>query len=222
MFIDGSWFDAGVKELCKAEGADRVFVEHVQFPPIWAATTKHIRDALGFEVDLVRTYCVAGHPDPETVGPCSRTTAEIIATGWAELRQVPCLSVETYPYDYHRREFPRIARTSGQAESRGKEKCVDVALATKMLYFAAVPAAYDVAILVSGDSDYAPVLRAVRSLGKRAMLATFLDSKSCAFDFKRDEAMGDLWDIRPLDLGPVIKAQTQPRKSQGSRPDGEP
>jgi len=30
-------------------------------------------------------------------------------------------------------------------DNQAKEKCVDVALATKMLYFAALPAAYDVA-----------------------------------------------------------------------------
>jgi len=63
---------------------------------------------------------------------------------------------------------------------RPRRSCVDVALATKMLYFAALPAAYDVAVLVTGDQDYVPVVRAVRSLGKRTMLASFLEVDACA------------------------------------------
>jgi hypothetical protein len=74
-----------------------------------------------------------------------------------------------------------------------------------MLYFAAIPAAYDVAVLISGDRDYKPVLRAVRSLGKRTMLASFLELSSCAHDLKSNSAMGDLWDIPPLDLGSALK-----------------
>ena len=74
-----------------------------------------------------------------------------------------------------------------------------------MLYFAAVPAAYDLAVLVTGDSDFLPVIEAVRNLGKRTMLASFLELPSCAEKLKRDEALGSLWDLPPLDLEPVLK-----------------
>src|SRR5437899_5914086 len=61
-----------------------------------------------------------------------------------------------------------------------KEKCVDVSLATSMLYFAAIPFAYDIAIAVVGDQDFKPVLQHVRRLGKRVAIASI--KGSCADD----------------------------------------
>ena len=215
VFLDGSWFDTAVKEICRQKGLPRrILIEHVDLRSIQQAVAGHIRDALGFDVDLVRTYCVAGHPDPDTVGPDSKDNSVRIAAGWDTLGRLPCTVVELYPYSYGGREFPSAdTKTDRQAvpgETKSdraavKEKCVDVALATKMLYFAAIPAAYDVAVLISGDRDYKPVLRAVRSLGKRTMLASFLELPSCAHDLKAKTAMGDLWDIPPLDLAPALK-----------------
>jgi len=203
IFLDGSWFDAAVKRICLSGGEDRIYIEHVQFAPINQGIVAHIKGALGFDVDLVRTYCAAGHPDPETVGPRSRDHADRIAAGWAAVKKTPCMALELFPYNYGRREFPAFDdRTDGFV---AKEKCVDVALATKMLYFAAIPAAYDVAVLITGDRDYVPVLHAVRSLGKRTMLASFLDLPSCSQDLKTESAMGDLWDIPALDLAPALK-----------------
>lgn len=37
------------------------------------------------------------------------------------------------------------------------EKCFDIAFATQMLYFTAIPYAYDVAVAVAGDRYYIPV-----------------------------------------------------------------
>ena len=62
-----------------------------------------------------------------------------------------------------------------------KEKCVDIALATGILYYAAIPRAYDIAIAVVGDRDYLPVLQNVRRLGKRVAIISVKDS--CAPDY---------------------------------------
>jgi uncharacterized LabA/DUF88 family protein len=209
MFIDGSWFDAGIKTLCDREPGDgsgkqpRLYIENVEFDPIRVAVKEHIRSALEFEVDLVRIYCVAGCPDPKTVKEEYRRLAEKMEIGWLSLRRSACLSVDIYPYDYHNQPL-----SNGRPKTqRPKEKCVDVALATRMLYLAALPNAYDVAVLVSGDRDYVPVLRAVRELGKRTMLASFLNIDSCAKVFKEDASMGNLWDIPHLDLQAILEAQ---------------
>ncbi|MFC2062456.1 NYN domain-containing protein [Chloroflexota bacterium] len=52
------------------------------------------------------------------------------------------------------------------------EKGVDVMLATDLLYFAWNDF-YDVAILVSGDADFAYALQAVKNMGKHAEVAYF-------------------------------------------------
>ena len=52
------------------------------------------------------------------------------------------------------------------------EKGIDIMLATDLLYFAWNDF-YDVAVLVSGDSDFAYALQAVKNMGKHAEVAYF-------------------------------------------------
>jgi len=52
------------------------------------------------------------------------------------------------------------------------EKGIDIMLATDLLYFAWNDF-YDVAVLVSGDSDFAYALQAVKNMGKHAEVAFF-------------------------------------------------
>ncbi len=52
------------------------------------------------------------------------------------------------------------------------EKGIDVMIATDLLYFAWNDF-YDVAVLVSGDGDFAYVLQAVKNMGKHAEVAYF-------------------------------------------------
>jgi len=52
------------------------------------------------------------------------------------------------------------------------EKGIDIMLATDLLYFAWNDA-YDVAILVSGDSDFAYALQSVKNMGKYVEIAYF-------------------------------------------------
>ena len=52
------------------------------------------------------------------------------------------------------------------------EKGIDIMLATDLLYFAWTNL-YDVAILVSGDGDFAYALQTVKNLGKQVEVAYF-------------------------------------------------
>ena len=72
---------------------------------------------------------------------------------------------------------PRVRRTAkcsecGFAYTYHTEKRVDTRLVADMIHFAAVNA-YDVAILLSGDQDFAPAVDAVNALGKQVYLATW-------------------------------------------------
>ena len=43
-----------------------------------------------------------------------------------------------------------------------QEKCIDISLAVEMMHYAAVPGAYDIAVLISGDKDFMPAMARIR------------------------------------------------------------
>lgn len=75
------------------------------------------------------------------------------------------------------RRLPRRQRRShcdacGADTVYTEEKQVDTTMVADIVRLAAA-GAYDIAILLSGDSDYAPAMEAVRLLGKQAYVATW-------------------------------------------------
>ena len=72
--------------------------------------------------------------------------------------------------------FTVIARMSYDPET-GTQKEVDVALACEVLS-QAYTNSYDIAILVSGDRDFRPVIEQIQALGKKAEVAGFSMSTS--------------------------------------------
>lgn len=63
-------------------------------------------------------------------------------------------------------------RLGSTKKSLGVEKGIDVMIATDLLYFA-WSGFYDVAILVSGDADFAYAIQAVKNMGKHVEVAYF-------------------------------------------------
>ncbi len=63
-------------------------------------------------------------------------------------------------------------RLGSTKRSAGTEKGIDVMIATDLLYFAWM-GFYDVAILVSGDADFAYAVQAVKNMGKHVEIAYF-------------------------------------------------
>jgi uncharacterized LabA/DUF88 family protein len=63
-------------------------------------------------------------------------------------------------------------RLGSTKKSLGVEKGIDVMIATDLLYFA-WRGFYDVAILVSGDGDFAYAVQAVKNMGKHVEVAYF-------------------------------------------------
>ncbi len=86
-----------------------------------------------------------------------------------------------YPESYReQKEFLDVLRKTPYLEIRlgstkktlGVEKGIDVMIATDLLYFA-WSGFYDVAILVSGDADFAYAVQAVKNMGKHVEVAYF-------------------------------------------------
>jgi uncharacterized LabA/DUF88 family protein len=63
-------------------------------------------------------------------------------------------------------------RLGGTKKLQGTEKGIDVMIATDLLYFA-WRGFYDVAILVSGDADFAYAVQAVKNMGKHVEVGYF-------------------------------------------------
>ena len=103
---------------------------------------------------LLRTYYYNVLQDPAQRPDVYREQQEFLDI----LRQTPYLEV-------------RLGGTK-MAQGVPVEKGIDVMLATDLLYFAWNDF-YDVAILVSGDADFAYALQAVKNVGKHVEVAYF-------------------------------------------------
>ena len=108
---------------------------------------------------LFRTYYYNVLQDPTQRPDSYREQQEFLGI----LRKTPYLEV-------------RLGSTK-VAQGIPVEKGIDIMLATDLLYFAWNDF-YDVALLVSGDSDFAYALQAVKNMGKHAEVAYFESSVS--------------------------------------------
>jgi uncharacterized LabA/DUF88 family protein len=86
--------------------------------------------------------------------------------------------IQRYPIDFKgRRLYKQDRHPNDRWEP--KEKCVDISVASSLLYHAAV-GTYDLAVLITGDKDFIPALDKVKLLGKQVMIASF--RQSCSQD----------------------------------------
>jgi hypothetical protein len=88
-----------------------------------------------------------------------------------------------------------------------------------MLYFAAIPFAYDIAIAVVGDQDFKPVLQHVRRLGKRVAIGSVRGHCAREFSDIRDPARVKDFDIIWLnDILADIKLKYEKQKVECQSP----
>lgn len=194
-FIDGSWLYANVPRLCAAYGQADFRVDFGKLPKVLA---EEVGKQLGItaEVDVVRTYLFGSYAtnfdlrDEESV--------ERRRDFFDVLKEEFHYEVEIFPINFRGRRL-RKADRDPQDTFEPKEKCLDISLATTMLYLAAMPYAYDIAISVVGDRDFIPMLQYVRRLGKRVAIASIKGSCAPAFADARDEARVKDFDIIWLD-----------------------
>jgi uncharacterized LabA/DUF88 family protein/cold shock CspA family protein len=167
VFIDGTWLYGTRGTLGRRYGKASYQLDYGRLP---RELGRRVGEQLGMgDVDVVRTYFFASIPanyDPADAEAVMRQQ-EFYDT----LKEVFHYEVELFDIDFGLRRLRREDRSDSDAFAP-KEKCVDIALAAMMLYFAAIPQAYDVAIAVLGDRDYVPVLQHVRRLGKRVAIAS--------------------------------------------------
>jgi uncharacterized LabA/DUF88 family protein len=106
------------------------------------------------------------------------------------------------------------------------EKGIDIMLATDLLYFA-WNNAYDVAVLVSGDSDFAYALQAVKNMGKHVEVAYFESGVSKDLLSVADNChlldrtfFSDLWVGKRRQRRPALKPKTSSAERLGTETSG--
>jgi hypothetical protein len=113
---------------------------------------------------------------------------------FSELRAEGRFEVEAFSVDYQGRRLRRQDR-SPEDDYIPAERCVDVALAVTVMRYVMTPAAVDLVILVAGDSDFVPLLREVRRIGKRVAVVSI--EGACADELSRP---GDRHGVRDFDV----------------------
>ncbi len=194
LFIDGTWLYANTPRLADAFG-DPDF--HVDFGKLPRVLAEEVTNQMGgAEIDVVRIHLFGSYAanydlrDDEAV------------QRWLDffdrLKEEYHYEVELFPVNFMGRRLRKIDRDASDP-FEPKEKCVDISLATAMMYYAAIPNAYDIGIAVIGDRDFTPALQSVRRLGKRVSIASIKGSCSPEFADPRDEARVKDFDIVWLD-----------------------
>jgi cold shock CspA family protein len=194
VFIDGTWLYFNTPKLGRAYGQGEYHVDFGKLPRVLAG---EVGSQLGSgDIDLVRTYLFGSYAS--NYDPCDNDAVQRRRDFFSLLKEEYHYEVELYPVNFMGRRLRRQDRDPGD-DFEPREKCVDIALATAMLYFGAVPYAYDIAIAVIGDQDFKPVLQHVRQLGKRVAIASIRDSCAPDLSDQRDEARVKDFDIIWLD-----------------------
>jgi cold shock CspA family protein len=167
LFIDGTWLYSNTPRLVDASAEPGFALDFGKLPRVLA---DEVARALGHdEWTVVRTHLFgsyADNVDPRDTEPVQRRLGF-----FTMLRQSHHYEVEAFPINFRGKRLRKTDRDPNDS-FEPKEKCVDIALATSMLFNAAMPNAYDVAIAVLGDQDFKPVLKSVRRLGKRVAIAS--------------------------------------------------
>ena len=194
VFIDGTWLYSNTPRLSEAYGHPDFRVDFGKLPQVLAEEIG--KQMGGAEVDLVRTYLFGSYASNYDLRDDDAVQRR--RDFYEMLKEEYHYEVETYPINFMGRRLRRADRDPSDP-FEPQEKCVDISLATAVLYFAAIPGAYDIAIGVLGDRDFKPALKQVRRLGKRVAVASI--KGSCAPDYAdpRDQARVKDFDIVWLD-----------------------
>lgn len=190
MFVDGTWLYRNTPRLGEAYGTRDFHINYGLLPKVLCDEVARQAGTTGLE--LIRTYLFGSYPanyDLRDEEPVQRQL-----DFYATLREEYHYEVETFPIDFRGRRLRREDRAPGD-RFEPKEKCVDIALATAILFYAAVPHAYDIALAVVGDRDYRPVLQHVRRLGKRVAIVSI--QGCCSPEYSDPE---DRFRVKDFDL----------------------
>ncbi len=183
IFIDGTWLYANIHKLAQLRGDPDFHIDYGLLPMTLAEA---VGEQLGnTAMDLVRTHLFGSIA--ENYDPADEDAVRRRRDFYSMLKEEFHYHVEVFPINYYgRRLRPDDRGPSDHFEP--KEKCVDIALASSILFNGAMPHAYDIAIAVVGDRDFVPVFQAARRLGKRVAIVSIRGCCTSIFFDSEDRA----------------------------------
>jgi len=192
IFIDGTWLYKNMPRLGEVYGQQDFRIDFGKLPLVLSQEVA--RELGSVDVDVVRTYLFGSYASNYDLRDDDAVQRRL--DFFDMLKEEHNYELELFPINFRGRRVRRADRAV-EDTFEPKEKCVDISLATAVLYYASIPYVYDVAIVVAGDQDFKPVLQHVRKLGKRVAIASIKGSCTPEYSDPRDEArvkdFGIIW-----------------------------
>ena len=145
VFIDGGWLYRSRSALFAKLGEDNFEIDYARLPRIFC---EDVANHLDEDISLVRTNYFGTIPSARS---CFNTTKQYAFYDFLERK---C----GYETEIH------------EVDVGTDENWIKMSLASSLMYYAAQATAFDIAILIGDDPDYAPALRRARLFGKRIQI----------------------------------------------------
>ena len=145
VFVDGGWLYRSRASLFAKLGAETFEIDYSKLPKTFC---EDVANRLDEDISLVRTNYFGTIPSARSGFNTSKQCA------FYDFLERNC----GYETEIH------------EVEVGTDENWIKMSLAASLLFYAAQPGAFDIAILIGDDPDYAPALRCARLLGKRIQI----------------------------------------------------
>ena len=152
VFIDGGWLYRSRSALFQKLREENGFeIDYARLPKVLC---EDVANYLDEDVSLVRTNYFGTIPSARSGYNTNKQYS------FYDFLESSC----NYETEIH------AVEVGGPADVRSDDLWTKISLASSLIFYAAQPGAYDVAIIVGDDPDLAPALRRVRLMGKRVQI----------------------------------------------------
>ena len=152
VFIDGAWLyrnrSSIFRKLGEANGCE---IDYAKLPRVFC---EDVANYLDEDISLVRTNYFGTLPSARSSFSSTKQRS------FYEFLERSC----GYEMELHEVDVG--------GESGHDDTWIKMALSASLMFNAAMPSAFDIAVLIGDDTDYAPVLRRARLFGRRIQLVT--------------------------------------------------
>ena len=178
VFIDGSWLYRSRTALFSKLGEENFEIDYSRLPRI---ICDDLANAIDEDISIVRTQYFG------TIPSARSGFNTLKQRSFYEFLERAC----RYEIDIHEVDVG--------GDNRADDSWISMALASTLLFYAAMPNAYDVAVLVSDDPVYAPALHRARQLGRRVQFVTIHEPDGG----NPLPGMSLIWKSRVSDFSPI-------------------
>ena len=164
VFIDGTWLWHNMmsqKEKLDLKKLPKVIISRLS-------------EELGYPLDLKGIIFCASLPD--NVSACDYKVVSKRDNFFSMLEKKCDYTLEIFKINFRGHRVRKADRNKADSWEPA-EKCVDIAVASNILYHAALDN-YDHAIVITGDRDFSPAFNKAIDLGKSITIASFRESCS--------------------------------------------